>query len=187
VKRTNIVAALGCALLVFSLLGCGTNNHLQSITISAPASTALTGGVYNLVGDGSTIQLQAVGAYSNSRTQDITNTVTWNLIVDPNYTVDAFDKPLPGAGQTIEISPTGLVTAIEPADCTWIDVAPTGETASWFFVGAYQVTATLNGVTSQPIYIPIASSAGNVNDVFPPNPQTDNNPSQQCGPSSTGG
>jgi hypothetical protein len=187
VKRTNILAVLGCGLLALVLSGCSSNNHLQSITISAPSQTALTGGVYDLIGDGSTIQLQALGAYSDSKTTDITNTVTWNVIVDPNYTVDAFGNPLPAPGKTIEISPTGLVTAIEPADCTWIDVAPTGQTASWFFVGAYQVTATLNGVTSQPIYVPIASSAGNVNDIFPPSPQTDNNPTEQCGPSSSGG
>ena len=50
-KRKTLFAALACALLVFSMLGCGTTNHLQSITLSAKASTT-TGGFYNLVGEG---------------------------------------------------------------------------------------------------------------------------------------
>jgi hypothetical protein len=182
VNLKTLSAALACALLVFSMVGCGTSNKLQSITLTVPGGTALQGGVFNLKGDGSTMQLKATGNYSNSKTKDLSHVVTWNLIVDPNYTVDAFNHALPAPGHTIEISTTGLVTAIEPATCTWIDVAPASSAnPSWFFVGAYQVTASFGGVISQPIYIPIASSAGNVDDIFPPT-QTGNNLSQLCGP-----
>jgi len=182
VNLKTLSAALACALLVLSMMGCGTTNKLQSITLSVPGGTALQGGVYNLKGDGSTLQLKATGNYSDSKTKDLSHEVTWSLIIDPTYTVDAFDHTLPAPGQTIEISSTGLVTAIEPATCTWIDVAPASSTApSWFFVGAYQVTATFGGVISQPIYIPVASSAGNVDDIFPPT-QAGNNLSQLCGP-----
>ena len=181
-KRTNIFAALACALLVIVLAGCGTSNNLQSITLTANQA-ALSGGIYNLVGDGSTIQLKATGEYSSGKTKDLSNMVTWNMIVDPNYTQDAFKVALPPPGQTAQISATGLVTAVEPATCTWIDVAPVGATPSWFFVGAYQVTATFEGVTSQPVYIPIASSGGNTDDIFAVPPIVGNNLSQLCGPS----
>ena len=190
-KRTTLSALLVCGILIFSLLGCGTTNHLQSITLTVPNGTALQGGVYNLKGDGSTLQLKATGNYSNSKTKDLTNAVTWNVVIDPVYTLDAFDNallppcatPCQTAGQgTLEYSPTGLVTAVAPATCTWIDVSPVGQPAAWFFVGDYQVTATFGGITSQPIYIPIASSAGNTDDIFANPPIVGNNLSEQCGP-----
>jgi hypothetical protein len=168
------------------MLGCGgLSNHLQSITLTVPGGTALQGGVYNLKGAGSTMQLKATGNYSDSKTKDLSHVVTWNLIVDPSHGVDAFDVPLPAAPQTIEVSATGLVTAVEPATCTWIDVAPLDQNGKpqdpvWLFVGAYQITATFQGVTSQPIYIPIASSGGNTDDIF--DGIVGNNPTQQCGP-----
>src|SRR6266481_10026422 len=34
VKRKTLFAALACALLAFSMLGCGTTNHLQSVQLS---------------------------------------------------------------------------------------------------------------------------------------------------------
>ena len=60
----------------------------------------------------------------------------------------------------MEYSSTGLLTAVEPATCTWIDIGPSG-TPSWFYVGDYMVTVSYQGVTSNPIFIPIASSSGN--------------------------
>jgi hypothetical protein len=190
VKRKTLFTALACGLLTFSMLGCGTTNHLQSITLTAPLGVALQGGVYNLKGDGTVLQLKATGNYSNSKTHDLTNEVTWTVIVDPNYTKDAFNNTLPPpcqapcnvAGQgTLEYSPTGQITAVEPATCTWVDPVPSPGPPVFFFNGAYQVTATFQGITSQPVYIPIASSAGNKDYVFNP-PQTNNNPSLQCGP-----
>jgi hypothetical protein len=194
VNRTTLFAALACALLVFSMLGCGATNHLQSITLQASSingtATTTQPGFYNIVGDGSTIQLQAMGNYSNGQTKDITSQVTFQLIVDPNYTQNANGgtllPPCVGSCQsgqgTAEISVTGLVTAIEPATCTWIDPVPAPGAASWFFIGAYQATASALGITSQPIYIPIASAAGNPNDVFTTPNLEDNNPTEQCGP-----
>src|SRR6202158_1790019 len=35
VNRKTLFPALACALLVFSMLGCGTTNHLQSVTLGA--------------------------------------------------------------------------------------------------------------------------------------------------------
>lgn len=184
----TLLAALASALLAFSMLGCATNNHLQSITMSILSQDGVVitnqGGVYNLIGDGSTLQLAAMGNYSNGKSvQLFGDGLVYTMIVDPNYTQDAYGVPLPAPPLTASISPTGLVTAVEPATCTWVDVSPDPTTPSWFFAGAYQVTATYKGITSQPAFIPIASKAGNVNDIFPPT-QTDNNPNRLCGPTS---
>ena len=103
---------------------------------------------------------------------------TYTVIVDPFHNQDAFGNtllapcfgpcPLPfdGTHGTVEWDTTGLVTAVEPATCTWVDVEPLDskgnvQPPSWLYVGAYMVTATYGGVTSQPLYIPVASSGGN--------------------------
>ncbi|MGA9529830.1 MAG: hypothetical protein WBS24_17085 [Terriglobales bacterium] len=173
-KRINIFAALACALLVLSLVGCGSNNKLQSITLSVAQINGLpvtgAGGVVNLAGDGTTIQLQAMGQYSNSKDEDITDKVTYTVIIDPNYTETYTGAALlppcgtapcpspstpPFTTGTVEYNQTGLITAVEPAVCTWVENG-----TGWFFQGAYQVTASLAGVTSQPVIIPVASEAG---------------------------
>ena len=173
-KRTNIFAALGCALLVFSLVGCGSTNKLQSITLSVVQINGVVvtgaGGTVNLQGDGTTMQLQAIGQSSNSTTSNLTNKVTYTVIVDPNYTKTYTGEALlppcqapacpnpsspPFTSGTVEYNQTGLITAVEPAVCTWVQNG-----TGWFFQGAYQVTATLDGVTSNPVTIPVASESG---------------------------
>jgi hypothetical protein len=195
VNRKTLFAALACALLVFSMLGCGTSNHLQSITLNVSLINGVApktqGGFFTLLGNGGTMQLQAIGNYSSGQTKDLSQVVTYNVIVDPTYTQDAFGNtlltpcqaPCSVAGQgTVEFSPTGLITAVEPATCTWVDIAPAG-TPSWFYVGDYKATVTFQGITSQPIYMPVASSSGN--QFYPPTPpNTENNPSGACGPTS---
>lgn len=216
VKCKLVFAALACALLALSLVGCGafagSTNHLQTITldvkyIDGVAPTSQTG-FATLQGNGGTVQLQATGNYTNGKTVDLSNQVTWNAEVDPNYPQDAFGNalippctppscPVPQSGPpytsgTAEYNQTGLITAVEPATCTWVDIAPlqNGEVQppSWFYVGDYVVTVSYLGVTSNPIYIPVASSAG---DQYYPwqengNPAYENNPSGACGPSSSG-
>ncbi len=188
-NRKTLFTALACALLVFSMLGCGTTNHLQSITLGASLvngkpPTSQTG-FFTLEGNGGTIQLQAIANYSSGvKPKDVTSAVTFTMVVDPVNNVDAYDNPLPAPGQTVQIGVTGLVTAIDPATCTWVDVSPDPTKPAWFYVGAYKVTAMYQGITSQPMYIPVASSAGNPDDIFPPT-QTGNNPSQLCGPTPT--
>jgi hypothetical protein len=179
VRRTNIFAALACALLAIGLLGCGATNNLQSITLNVTLvnGVAPTGqsGFVNLQGNGGTIQLQAMGNYSGSKSKDLTKSVTFTVVVDPEHNVDAFGNTLlppcqapscptpanpPYTQGTVEYSPTGLITAVEPATCTWIDTSSDPTKPSWFYVGDYVVTATYKGVTSQPVYIPVASSGG---------------------------
>jgi hypothetical protein len=203
VNRKTLFPALACALLVFSMLGCGSTNHLRSITldVSSINGVAVTtqAGYFTLQGNGGTMQLQPLGNYSSGDIKDLTTVATYTVIVDPHYNVDAYGNTLPPpcatpckvAGQgTVEYGPTGLITAVEPADCTWVDIAPvvtigTAPTPAWFYVGDYMVTATYGGITSQPVYIPVASSAG---DQYYPwddiDPANENNPDGLCGPSS---
>jgi hypothetical protein len=196
VNLKTLLAALTCAFLSFIMLGCGQSNKLQTIQLKAAlingVAPAGQSGLVTLQGNGGTIQLQAIGSYTDSKTKDLTNVVTYKVIVDPVNGIDAFGVPLlppcqapcqaPGQG-TAEFSNTGLITSVEPATCTWVDIAPVGGTASWFYSGDYMVTVTFEGVTSQPVFIPVASSAGN--QFFPAQPpNTENNPSGQCGPTS---
>lgn len=204
-KRTKILTAVACALLSFSLLGCGTNNKLQSIQLNAALINGVApssqSGFTTLQGNGGTIQLQAIGSYSDDTTKDITNAVTYTVIVDPTYNADVFGNTLvppcqapkcpnpsspPYSQGTVEYSQTGLLTAVEPATCTWVDVAPvttpgTAPTPAWYYVGDYIVTATYRGVTSQPFYVPIASSAGSASNPSLGAAGNDNNPDELCG------
>lgn len=189
-KRTKTFVVLACVLLTLGLAGCGafkgSTNDLSSITLNvtlingvAPTSQS---GFVTLQGNGGTIQLQAMGNYSGGTSKDITNKVTFSAEVDPAAHKDAFGTalippcqagacPSPGTppytAGTVEYSPTGLITAVEPAVCTFVDTAPldpvTGKptTPSWAYTGDYVVTATYLGITSQPIYIPVASAVGN--------------------------
>ncbi len=180
-NRKTILAALACALLLSSMLGCGTSNHLQSITLQAsmingkPVTTQ--GGFYNLDGLGGTVQLQAIGNYSSGQTRDLTTVVTFTMIPDPIADVDDHYIQLSNPPLTASISSTGLVTATEPAVCTWIDVAqPPATTPSFAYVGDYMVTASFNGMKSQPVYLPVASASGIPDSI---------NTAGLCGPQST--
>jgi hypothetical protein len=192
VNRQTLFSALACALLVFSM-GCGSTNNLQSIQLSASLinGVAPTGqaGIATLSGYGATIQLKATGTYSGSKTKDLSKKVTYTVIVDPNYNSDgaggvllppcqAPSCPVPSSppftSGTVEYSPTGLITAVDPAECTWVNSAPSSSsTPAWSYVGDYVVTASYMGVTSQPFYIPIGSAAGVV---------SQSNTSGNCGP-----
>lgn len=163
-KGTKILAAL-TAVLIFSLLGCGTPaiGNLKTITISASPST-------NLVGEGGTIQLFATGVYGTGQRQDLTSRVTFNVTVTPGSTDDT-GATLLAPPQTMLVNSTGLATAVAPFVCTWVDTNPGGTTPTWFVSGSYQVVATFGSVTSQPLFVTVASQASATN------------PAGQCGPS----
>jgi hypothetical protein len=186
VKCKHILGALGCAVLALSTIGCGafkgSTNSLQSITLNVSLinGTPPSGqsGFVTLVGNGGTIQLQPMGNYGGGTAKDLTKEATYTVVVDPLANVDAFNVlldtpcfgpcpvPYDGIHGTVEWDATGLVTAVEPATCTFVDTAPLDskgnpQTPSWMYVGDYEVTATYAGVTSQPVYIPVASSGGN--------------------------
>jgi hypothetical protein len=125
-----------------------------------------------LQGIGGTIQLQAQGTYAYGPNRDLTGLVTYKIIVDPVNGVDINGFPLPTPPSTAMVSPTGLVTGVDPPRCTYADVG-TPTTPAWALTGTYEVTASYRGVTSQPVYIGVASAAG---------PAAANG---QCGPSTT--
>ena len=159
--RKTFITALTCALLATTLLGCGGSNKLQSITLTIGGQ----GGTVNLKGIGGTLQFKATGNYSNSKTHDLTNVVTYTVIPDPA----GVSLPLPPL--TVTLDPTGLMTAVQPAACTWHDSEPdpTQNKPVWSITGAYIVTAKFDSVTSQPMFIPVASATGD-------------GPSGACGP-----
>src|SRR5258707_12591904 len=64
VNLKTLFAALACALLVFSMLGCGTSNHLLSIQLSTSNTAETPPGTLDLKGIGGTLQGYAWGNYS---------------------------------------------------------------------------------------------------------------------------
>jgi hypothetical protein len=148
VKRTNILAALLVALSLIST-GCGTSDYVQSVQVTSSFT--------NLAGADSTVQLTANEVYHSGRTVPVTNSVVWTATPfgqDAN-TGDA----LPTDGPLIApINATGLMTAVDPDMCTWNNIAnpPTG-TPVWVYTGYYNVTATYNGMVSQPVAIGVGA------------------------------
>lgn len=170
-KRSTLSASLACALLVFSMLGCGTSsNSLQSIVLTEANPSQTAGGFFNLVGEGGTLQLVATGTYSSGKTKVLTNVVTWNVVPDGT---DFNGVPLLAPPETVQFNPTGLLTAVDPFVCSWTDLNQPADSnpPAWFLSGSYKVVATFQGVASQPVYIAVASSSGN-------------GPASACGPSS---
>lgn len=168
-KRKLISTGL-LSLLLLSLLGCGMTNKLQTITVSIAGS----GGLFNVRGEGGILQLKVTGNYSNSKTHDLTNVATYTIVPDGNYldSDGVTEFPLLDPPQTITLSKTGLATAVDPFVCTWINLeTDTTKAPKWALTGSYKVTASFGGVTSQPVYIAVASAVvGGANN-------------GQCGPS----
>jgi hypothetical protein len=194
VNRKTIFAALACALLVLSMLGCGATNKLKSVQLTATLINGVAPsnqpGNIVILGDGGTIQLLATGTYSGGTSVDLTKVVTYTVVVDSNLPSNGAGGTLlppcqppacpspsapPFTNGTLEYNITGLITAVEPAACTFVNNAvDPSTTPAWAIIGQYVVTATIDGVTSQPLYVPIASAVGVV---------SDSNPSGSCGPS----
>ena len=119
-------------------------------------------------GIGGTLQLVATGEFSSTKTKDLTNLVTYTVVPDGD---DINGVPLNAPPLTATISPTGLMTAVDPAVCTWLDLEPDPtKTPAWALTGSYKVTATFEGVTSQPVFVAVASAGA---------------PPPDCGPSGT--
>lgn len=151
-KRISILVGL-IAAMAFLLSSCGGTpaiGNLRTITLSASPS--------NLVGQGGLVQLHATGVYSTGNSRDITRRVTF--AVTPVGT-DDLGNPLPAPPNTITFNATGLVTAVAPFVCSWVDTTPSGTSATWAIAGSYQFTASYNGITSQPVFVTVASAVGN--------------------------
>jgi hypothetical protein len=179
VKSTKILATLVAAVLLAST-GCGVSDSIKSVTLSSSGSTV--GGFYNLAGVDGTLQLVATVNYHSGKTVIVTNDSTWSVTpIGTIYSTADFNYPaggsLPAYGpNTVPISKTGLMTGIA-AICTWVDLIDTTKTPpapfnppSWAYTGYYQVTATYQGLTSQPVGIGVGVAESN-------------SPTGGCGPS----
>jgi hypothetical protein len=174
VNRTTLFAALACALLVFSMLGCGTTDKLQSIQLSISPTVPGTGaGTYfDLYGTGTPFQFYVWGNYSNGKQQLLSGNIQYHIMVTPNsLTLDnstglyvpLTSDPNANPPQTVQLSPSGVVTAVTPFECTWINTAqPPTTTPSFAYVGSFTVTATTQGLTTPPAYVPVASDVAGV-------------------------
>jgi hypothetical protein len=182
VNRKTLFAALTCALLVFSMLGCGTSNKLQSIQLSISNTEPGTGvGTYvNLYGADQPGQFFAWGNYSNGTQKLLAGDgVHYQISITPgSLTLDnssgtyvpLTSDPNANPPQTVELSPDGVITAVAPFECTWENFAvPPATAPSFAYVGSYTVTATYGSFTSPPAYIPIASDVVGVESVTNPN------------------
>jgi hypothetical protein len=162
-------------MLEMASVGCGGSSHLQSIELTAASPTSEG---FDVLGLGGTIQLVATGTYSDGKTRDITNGVAFQIAITSN-SADQHGNALPTPPQGLEVSPTGLLTAEYPGVCTWINLNDSSATATvpaWAMTGSYTVTANDHGITSQPVYVAVASAIGIVDAT---------NPAGACGPQPT--
>jgi hypothetical protein len=164
VKRKNILAAVVGLVSLISLLGCGDPAIGTLQTIKLTAVVAQNGGLVEVQGVGGTLQLGALGVYTKSSV-NLTQKVTYAVI--PVGT-DLSGFPLLSPPQTLTVNASGLATAVTPFVCTFHN-AGTAQSPAYVLTGSYQVTATYKGVTSNPIFIAVASAAGD-------------GPSGACGP-----
>jgi hypothetical protein len=160
VKRSKILGVLMLATLPFLTSSCGNSDKIASVSISASGQT----GTINMYGLGSTMQLQVLANYTSGKFIDETNYATYTVTAEGYYTDYSVSPPanypMPTSPLTLTVNPTGMVTAVDPAVCSWYSTTDTIATPGWAFTGWYEITATYRGFTSQPIDIPIASAAG---------------------------
>lgn len=167
-KSSKLLAAILSTAVLVIMSGCGTGDKIGSVSISAVGAS---GGVINLAGLGSTLQLQVTANYTSGKLIDETNFATFT--VTPEGTDDT-GTPLAAPPLTLTINKTGMITAVDPAVCVWVNLSQSTTTPSWFYTGDYKIIATYRGFSSNPIFIPVASAAANTGN-------------GQCGPVATGG
>ncbi|MGA9643900.1 MAG: hypothetical protein WBQ72_21060 [Terriglobales bacterium] len=180
-KCTSFLAVLACVALALILVGCGAfqgkTDNLQSIQISSSNSVESAPGNLDLVGEGGTVQLYTWGNYSNGIPKLLDAVaVTYQIVMTPGSSAwtGIMGDPNADPAQTVLLTPTtGLMTAVTPFACTWVNTATTGTSPAWALLGSYTVTSTYKGMTSPPVYVAVASAAGI--------PST-SNPTGQCGP-----
>jgi len=182
VKRKSFCAALACVLLTFSLLGCNalqTTNHLQSVQISTSPTVEAPMGTLEVKGVGGTQKLYAWGNYSSGKTLLLNNRdVAWHIAVTTNMPLSnalgVCCDPNAAPPQTVQLTQDGLLTAVPPFVCTFVDVAqPPATSPAWALNGTYSVTVTYGGLTSPAAFVAVASAG---------DPATTTNPTGACGP-----
>jgi hypothetical protein len=97
--------------------------------------------------------------YSNTKSNIVTAHATFNISTSGT---DFAGNLLPPASTSpdsdLRYDTSGLLTAVEPGACTWVNVGTTAAPSD-AMSGYYIVTATYKGLTSQPIYVPLGTLA----------------------------
>ncbi len=134
-------------------------------------------GTLEVKGVGGTLQLYAWGNYSSGKTALLDNrNVTWNIVLTPGASAwtGVMGDPNAAPPQTIQLTQNGLMTAVTPFACSFVNVAiAPATTPSWALQGTYTITTTYQGMTSSPAYVAVASDAGIASST---------NPTGACGP-----
>ena len=163
VKRKTLFTALACALLVFSMLGCGTTNHLQSITLSVSNTDANAGNGFILYTN-LPVPMYIWGNYSSGKQQLLYgNQVAFQIVSTPVGFPETGDFGDPNATPpgTVQLSTDGQLTPVLPAACSFVNVAqPPLTTPSFESTGWYTVTATYQGFTTPPGSVYLATEGG---------------------------
>jgi hypothetical protein len=164
VNRKTLFTALACALLTFSMLGCGTSDKLKSIQLSTSNSSETPGSSLTLYGVGGTLQMYVWGNYSNGKQALLGGSgVSYQVSSAPSgYAVTgSLGDPNASPAQTVQLTASsGLLTAVTPFACTWVNTATTGTSPAFAIAGWYTVTATYGSFTSPPAFVTLASAAG---------------------------
>lgn len=165
-KRISILATL---LLIASVLlssSCGTGDKIGSVAMQVVGNGT---GTVNLKGLGGTLQLQVLAVYTSGKQIDETNFATYSVTPEGFYwTYDGSGNPstqvtMPTPPLGVNIDKTGMVTAVDPGICSWVNVGQNAQSPAWAFTGDYMITATYRGFTSNPVFIPLASAASGAN------------------------
>jgi hypothetical protein len=182
-RRNFHVKRISISILVISLVAvslfsssCGTGDKIGSVEMQVVGSGT---GTVNLAGLGGTLQLQVLAVYTSGKQIDETAFSTYT--VAPTgfyYSYDTNGDPttqntMPSPPNGITLNSTGMVTAVDPGICSWVNVGVSSSSPSWAYTGYYQINATYRGFTSNPVFIPLASAASGAN-----------NTEGACGPSS---
>lgn len=172
-KYTRILALLGVLTLLTT--SCGVGDKIGSVSVTA---VGITGGTVNLAGLGGTLQLHVLANYTSGKQIDETNFATYTVTNEGFYwTYDSSGNPstqvaMPTPPATLTINSTGMITAVDPAVCSWVNLGTLAE-PGWAYTGDYMIVAHYRGFSSNPIFIPLASAASG-----------QNNTNGQCGPTS---
>jgi hypothetical protein len=164
------IAASACTLLVFTILGCGATNKLESIQLSTSNTSETTGSTLTLYGIGGTLQLYTWGNYSNGKHVLLGGSgLAYEISITPNSLelndegdyVPITSNPNATPPQTVQLTGTGLLTAVTPFTCTWTNTAtPPASSPIFAVVGSYTITATFGAFTSPPAFVTVASAPG---------------------------
>jgi hypothetical protein len=174
VNRKTLFPALACALLVFSLLGCGATNHLQSITLSVSNTDPNAGNGFILFTN-SPVPMYTWGNYSSGKQVLLYgNHLTYTILSTPTGFAETgtFGDPNATPPGTVQLSTDGQLTPVSPGACSFVDVAqPPATSPAFQSTGWYTVTATYLGMTTPPGSVFMATEGL---------PATTTNPTGEC-------